>query len=72
MKTKVSYIVDRYEFTFVMFHRNNSEIGKLYYKPSYSSKCRLARVIKDMYDSKYLMCWGNPEAAGIYKYVVQD
>jgi hypothetical protein len=44
--SKVTEIVDRYEATFVVFYRDHSRLGRIYYRPSEHSIARFARALQ--------------------------
>jgi hypothetical protein len=68
-RKRITAIGDRYEMTFVGFHRNHSDLGLLYH-PSETSKARLAKVINKMFKDDKIKVFQNPAAPKIYKYEI--
>jgi hypothetical protein len=68
MKSQVTRIIDRHEFTFVVFYRDHADLGRLYYRPSPASCRRLAHVLQRMHGENALAVYSADEFSGVYRY----
>lgn len=71
MRKRITSIGDRYEMMFLGFHRNHSEIGRAYFRPSEASKRRFARTIKQMYERGEIEIQRSIDNPHIYRYTIK-
>ncbi len=69
-KSVVTSIVDRWEGAFVIFHRDYSEFGRIYYKPSASSMSRYARAIHKLHNQNCVSISRHHDVP-IYRFIIK-